>query len=103
MLINDPKYYKVQVSYLSQLWTQSELVFVYIFQMREFRNLLDPDGMALVNNFRPVQNLGDRRVQYTDGSMTIGSNTIPDSIKTPPPSSGGNKNMWSYKENTGNV
>lgn len=37
---------------------------VLLLQLQAFRSLTDSEGNKLVNNFRAVQPLGDRQVQY---------------------------------------
>ena len=61
--------------------------------MQEFRSLLSTDGSFLINNFRPVQPIAKREVQFTLGQ-------IPETSQAPP-----NKESsaisWSYMGSTG--
>ena len=68
--------------------------------MSEFRRLLFPSGTLLVDNFRPVQDLGSRTVLFSVGGTNIFSETT--MIPNRNPSSGAsNKPTWSYVGDTG--
>ena len=50
---------------------------VDLFKMQEFRDIFGADGVALVNNFRPLQALNKRSVQFTRGPPTTQMTTTP--------------------------
>ena len=62
--------------------------------MREFRRLLTPDGSVLVDNFRPLQSVGDRVVQLSATGFTQSPSSTKSSASGP---------SWSYAGDTGRV
>ena len=67
--------------------------------MSEFRRLLFPSGSPLVDNFRPVQALGNRVVQFAVPTNIVQSTTV--ALVENSKSGVSNKPSWSYFGDTG--